>query len=144
MMVAGVAAVLVIWIGRVLEALSCTEPKLSAMGESVMGDGVAAPMRLMKSRAVLASEVISRALMRVVAVVSVEGCGAKVTMRSQLAEGRMVEQVLWVVWTVKSGVVWRAVMWMGTVPVLARVMVWGGAASPTWVVAKARELCEAV
>ena len=69
------------------------------------------------------------------------GCGVKVTMRMQLAEGRMVAQLLW---TVKSGVVWRLVMWMGTVPVLARVMVWGCAALPTCVVAKVRELCEAV
>ena len=95
MMVTGVgAAVLVIWIGRVLDAPSCTEPKLSAMDESVMGAGVAIPWRLMKSRAVLASEVISRALMRVVLVGSAEGCGVKVTMRMQLAEGRMVEQLL--------------------------------------------------
>src|SRR5229473_3460638 len=92
----------------------------------------------MKSSAVLASEVISRALMRVVVFVA-EGCGVKVTMRMQLAEGRMVVQLFW---TVKSGVVWRAAIWMGTVPVLLRVMVWGAAASPTWVVAKVRELCE--
>ena len=32
-------------------------------------------------------------------------------------------------------------MWMGMVPVLLRVMVWGWAALPTWVVAKVRELC---
>src|SRR5580704_16984312 len=97
------------------------------MGETVSGDGVAVPSRLMKSRAVLASEVISRALMRVVALVA-EGCGVKVTMRRQLAEGRIVLQLLW---TVKSGVVWRAVMWMETVPVLARMTVWGRAALPT-------------
>jgi hypothetical protein len=59
----------------------------------------------------------------------------------QLAEGRMVAQLLW---TAKSDVVWSAVMWMGTVPVLARVMVWGCAALPTCVVAKVRELSEAV
>ena len=35
----------------------------------------------------------------------------------------------------------EAVMWMGTVPVLARVTVWGCAALPTCVVAKVRELC---
>jgi hypothetical protein len=64
------------------------------MGESVMGEGVAAPRRLMKSRAELASEVISRALMRVVLVGSAEGCGVKVTVRMQLAEGRMVAQLL--------------------------------------------------
>ena len=92
------------------------------------------------SSAVLASEVISSALMRVVAFVA-EGCGMKVTMRMQLAEGVMVVQLLW---TEKSGVVWRAVMWIGTVPVLLRVTVWGGAALPTWVVAKVREFAEAV
>jgi hypothetical protein len=69
------------------------------------------------------------------------GCGVKVTMRMQLAEGRRVAQLLD---TVKSGVVRRAVTWMGTVPVLLRVMVWGWAASPTWVVEKVRELAEAV
>ena len=42
----------------------------------------------------------------------------------QLDEGRMVEQVLWAVWTVKSGVVWSVVTWMGTVPV--RGPVWVG------------------
>ena len=51
----------------------------------------------MKSSAVLASEVISRALMRVVALVA-EGCGVKVMVRRQLAEGRMVVQLLWVLW----------------------------------------------
>src|SRR5882757_806470 len=120
--VAGLVLVLVIWSGRVEVVPSWTVPKSSAMGEMVRGDGVAVPRRLMKSSAVLASEVISRALMRVVALV---------------AEGRMVVQVLW---TVKSGVVWRAVMWMGMVPVLARVMVCGCAALPTCVVAKVREL----
>ena len=68
MKVAGVVAVLVIWRGRVEVAPSWTEPKSRAMGERVRADGVAVPRRLMKSRAVLASEVISRALMRVVAV----------------------------------------------------------------------------
>src|SRR6267154_1068875 len=112
------------------------------MGETMRGDGVAVPRRLMNSRAVLASEVISRALMRVVeGAAEASGCGVKVTMRMQLAEGMMVLQLLW---TVKSGVVWRAAIWMGTVPVLLRVMVWGGAALPTCVVAKVRELCEAV
>ena len=67
------------------------------------------------------------------------GWGVKVTVRVQLAQGRRVAQLLV---TVKSGVVWRAVMWMVVVPVLARVMVWGAEALPTWVVAKVRELCE--
>ena len=145
MMVAGVVAVLVICTGRVEVVPSWTEPKSRAMGEMVRGDGVAAPRRLMNSRAVLASEVISRALMRVVDIdweaAGDAGCGVKVTMRMQLAEGMMVVQLFW---TVKSGVVWRAAKWMGTVPVLLRVMVCGGAALPTWVVAKVRELCEAV
>src|SRR5580700_10648525 len=121
--VAGVVPVLVIWRGRVEVAPSWTEPKSSAIGETVRGDGVAVPRRLMNSRAVLASEVISRALIRFVdAAGEAVGCGVKVTMRMQLAEGMMVVQLLW---TVKSGVVWRAEMWMGTVPVLLRVMVCG-------------------
>jgi hypothetical protein len=138
--VAGVVLVLVIWSVRVLMLPSWTVPKSRAMGERVRGDGLAAPRRLMKSRAVLASEVISRALMRVVAFVA-EGCGVKVTTRMQLAEGRMVVQSLW---TVKSDVVWSAVMWIGTVPVLARMTDCGWAASPTCVVAKVSELSEAV
>ena len=106
---------------------------------------MAVPRRLMNSRAVVASEVISRALIRFVdAAGEAVGCGVKVTMRMQLAEGMRVVQLLWAVWTVKSGVVWREAMWMGTVPVLLRVIVWGGAALPTCVVAKVRELCEAV
>jgi hypothetical protein len=64
--VAGAALVLVIWRGRVLALPSGTVPKSRAMGARVSGDGVAAPRRLMKSSAVLASEVISRALIRVV------------------------------------------------------------------------------
>src|SRR5438477_589785 len=44
------------------------------MGETARGDGVAAPRRLMNSSAVLASEVISRALMRGAARVG-EGAG---------------------------------------------------------------------
>ena len=94
----------------------------------------------MKSSAELASEVISSALMRVGLGLALS-CGVNVTMRRQLAEGRIVSQLLW---NVKSGLARRLVMWMGTVPVLARVMVWDWAASPTWVVAKVRELAEAV
>jgi hypothetical protein len=140
--VAGVVLVLVIWSGRVLVLPSWRVPKSSAIGETVSGDGVAVPKRLMKSRAVLASEVISRALMRLSGVeVTALGCGVKVMMRMQLEEGRMVEQLLW---TVKSGVVWRAVMWMGTVPALARVIVCGCPALPTCVEAKVRELWDAV
>ena len=105
---------------------SWTVPKSRAMGARVRGDGVASPRRLMKSSAVLASEVISRALMRVVGgsegAGDVVGCGVKVTMRMQLAEGSTVPQLLS---TVKSGVVRRAVMWIGTVPVLLRMTVWG-------------------
>ncbi len=139
---AGVVLVLVIWSGRVVVEPSWTLPKLRAMGEIVSGDGVAVPRRLMKSSAVLASEVISSALMRVVVgAVELVGCGVKLTMRRQDAEGRMVVQLLW---KVKSGVVWRAVMWMGTVPVLARMMVWGCAAFPIRVEGKVRELAEAV
>src|SRR5271170_184640 len=92
--VTGAALVLVIWTGRVEVAPSWTVPKSREMGARVRGDGVASPRRLMKSSAVLASEVISRALMRVEELVA-EGCGVKVTMRMQLAEGRMVVQLLW-------------------------------------------------
>src|SRR5580704_4411184 len=103
--VAGVVPVLVISRGSVEVAPSWTEPKSRALGEMVRGDGVAVPRRLMNSRAVLASEVISRALMRVVVgAVDVVGWGVKVTRRMQLAEGMRVVQLLW---TVKSGVVWR-------------------------------------
>ena len=85
--VAAVALVLVICRGSVVVLPSWTEPKSRVMGEMVRGDGVAMPRRLMKSSAVLASEVISRALIRVLIDVSVVGCGVKVTMRSQLARG---------------------------------------------------------
>jgi len=61
-------------------------------------------------------------------------------MMMQLAEGRRALPQL--LTKVKSGVVWRAVMWMVVVPVLARVMVCELLALPTWVVGKVRELCE--
>jgi hypothetical protein len=105
--VAGLALVLVICRGRVAALPSCTVPKSRVMGEMVRGEGAAVPSRLMKSRAVLASEVISRALIRVVADMSAVGCGVKVTMKRQLAEGRMVVQLLC---EVKSRVVRSAVM----------------------------------
>src|SRR5271154_4522046 len=100
--VAGLVLVLAVWRGRVLVAPSWTVPKSRAMGAMMRGDGVAVPRRLMKSRAVLASEVISRAVMRVVSDGSAVGCGVKVTMTMQLAEGMTVAQLLL---TVKSGVV---------------------------------------
>ncbi len=138
--VAGVVAVLVIWRGSVVVLPSWTEPKLREMGEMTIGDGVAAPRRLMKSSAVLESEVISRAEMRLVVVFDATGCGEKVTMMMQLAEGRRASPQL--LSKVKSGVVWRAVMWMVVVPVLARVTVCELLALPTCVVGKVRELCE--
>ena len=95
-----------------------TVPKSRAVGERVRVAGLAAPRRLMNSSEVLESEVISRAAMRV----PVELCGVKLTVRGQLAPGTRVAQALV---TVKSGVVWRARMWMVVVPVLARVMVCG-------------------
>ena len=61
-------------------------------------------------------------------------------MMMQLAEGRRALPQL--LTKVKSGVVWRAVMWMVVVPVLARVMVCELLALPTWVVGKVSELCE--
>jgi hypothetical protein len=73
--VAGVVLVLVICSWRVEVSPSWTVPKSRAIGERVSGEGVALPRRLMKSRAVLASEVISSALMRVVSVGSAVGCG---------------------------------------------------------------------
>ena len=138
MKVAAEGLVLVIWRGSVEEAPSWTVPKSREMGESARAEGVASPSRLMKSSAVLESEVISMALMRVLVV---PGCGVNVTMRRQLEEGRMVSQLVWVV---KSVEVRRPVMWMGVVPVLANVMDCGCAALPTCVVAKVREFCEAV
>ena len=69
-----------------------TVPKSRAVGEKVRVEGVAVPRRLMKSSGVLESEVISRALMRVVRVA--EGWGVKVTVRVQLAPGTRVVQLL--------------------------------------------------
>ncbi len=92
--VAGVAAVLVIWTGRVAVVPSWTEPKLSEKGVTVMGDGVAMPRREMNSRAVLESEVISRAEMRLVVVLVATGCGEKAMMMVQLAEGTSVAQLV--------------------------------------------------
>src|SRR5437868_5597612 len=80
-------------VGRVEVAARGTEPESRVMGERVMGDGVAAPRRLMNSSAVLESEVISSALMRVIALLA-EGCGVNVTISMQLAEGMMVVQLL--------------------------------------------------
>jgi hypothetical protein len=134
--VTGVAAVLVIWRGRVVELPTRTVPKSSAAGARARKDGSAAPMRLMKSSEELASEVISSAPMRVPG-----DWGVNATMRLQLAPGTMVVQALE---TVKSGVVWRLVMWRVVVPVLASVTVWEAETLPTRVVGKVRELCEAV
>src|SRR5579871_2328637 len=112
-----------------------TVPKSSEVGEKVMIAGVALPRRLMNSSGVVESEVISRAAMRVPG-----SCGVKLAVMGQLAPGRSVAQVLV---TVKSGVDWRAVMWMVVVPVLASVRVCGADALPTPVGAKVRELWEA-
>src|SRR5271156_727327 len=104
--VAGVVAVLVIWRGSVVLLPSWTEPKSSDIGEMAIGDGVAAPRRLMKSSALLESEGISMAEMRLVGVFDATGWGAKVTMMMQLAEGRRALPQL--LSKVKSGVVRRA------------------------------------
>ena len=104
------APVLVIWMGRVAVLPTKTAPKSSDAGVKVSVEGVAAPTRLMKSSAVLASVVISRALMRVsVASEAVCNafCGVKVTMMEQLAPGTMEVQPLW---REKSRLVWRLVM----------------------------------
>ena len=117
--VAGVGLVLVIWRGSVEVVPSWTVPKSSAMGregEGGWGGGAEEADEFERGAGVGGDFEGADAGWALVAV----GWGVKVTMRMQLAEGRMVVQLLW---TVKSGVVWRAVMWMGTVPVLARVMV---------------------
>src|ERR1700678_1414074 len=107
---AGLAVVFVIWRGSVAVLPTSTVPKLRARGERASADGEAVPRGLMRSRAELAVEVISMALIRVGGAaapfeVGVVDWGVKVTVRRQLAPGRMAAQVLWMV---KSGLVWRA------------------------------------
>src|SRR5271170_5504518 len=125
--------------GRVALLPTWTEPKLSEMGVTVMGDGVAMPSRLMNSSAVLESETISRAEMRFVVVLVATGCGEKAMRMVQLCEGTSVAQVDW---TVKSGMRWMGWKCRVVVPVLERVTVWVSVRSPTWVGPKVRELCE--
>jgi hypothetical protein len=83
--------------GRVEVLPTSRVPKSSEAGEKLRLDGFAVPKRLMKSSAVLASEVISSALMRVPG-----SCGVKVAAMLQLAPGTRVIQVLVVM---KSSVV---------------------------------------
>ena len=64
---------MVIWKGSVAVLVSWTEPKFKLMGEMAIGDGVAVPRRLMKSSALLESEVISMAEMRLVVVFDATG-----------------------------------------------------------------------
>src|ERR1700722_17873027 len=106
--VAGVVLLLVIWRGRVEVAPTWTVPKLSESGVRVRVDGVAEPRRLMKSRASLESEGISRALMRLVVGEEV-AWGVKVRVMVQAAPGTMGEVQPF--WRAKSGVVCRDAMW---------------------------------
>jgi hypothetical protein len=62
----------------------------------------------------------------------------------QLAPGRMAVQVPELLCTVKSGLVWRALIWIVVVPVLARATVWAGDWLPICVDGKVREFSEAV
>jgi hypothetical protein len=107
-MAMGAVVMLVIWTGRVAEVPTWTLPKLRVKGEKSRGDGLATPKREMNSRAVLESEVISRAEMRLEMVLGKMGCGVKLMLMTQLAEGTSAPRQL--VWTVKSGVGWMWVM----------------------------------
>ena len=134
--VAAVVLVLVTCRGSWAEVPTATAPKSSAAGERVRKDGVAAPMRLMKSSEEEESVRISSAPMRVPEI-----WGVKVRVRSQVAPGTMAVQAAV---AVKSGSVWRERMWRVVVPVLESVTVWGMEALPTEVAAKVREFCEAL
>jgi hypothetical protein len=129
--------------GSVALAPVSTVPKLSGLCPTMRVGGAAVPTSEMNSSELLALEEISMALMRVAAVEPVCEvlCGVKVTVRVQLAAGRMVEQLEE---TAKSGVVCRPRMLSVVVPVLLRVTVCGVETLPTVVVAKVSELCEVV
>src|SRR5713226_7302785 len=79
---AGEGLTLVIWMGRRAVTPTRMLPKSSEVGEKTRLAGVALPRRLMKSRAVLESEVIWRALMRVPVV-----WGVKAAVSVQVAAG---------------------------------------------------------
>src|SRR5258708_13778509 len=100
---AGVGLTLVIWMGRRAVAPTRMLPKSSEVGLKTRLAGVALPRRLMKSRAGLESEVISRALMRVPVGWIEEAWGGKATVRVQVAAGTRAVHALV---TGKSGVVW--------------------------------------
>src|ERR1700722_2064434 len=145
---AGGALVLATWRGSAAVLPTWTVPKLVASGDRVRAAGAAVPRRLMKSRAELALEVISMALTRVAGAAApfedgVVDCGLKVTVRRQLAPGRMAVQVPELLCTVKSGLVWSEAIWMVVVPVLARAIVCAGDWSPMAVAGKLREFSEA-
>ena len=91
----------------------------------------------MKSREVEESEEISRAEVWTAAV-----WGAKSTVRVQAAAGARAGGQSLV--AEKSGVVMREARWKAAVPVLVRVTVWGGEASPPPVWGKVRADCERV
>src|SRR5580698_7564768 len=133
---AGVEVTLVIWMGRVEVLPTRMVPKSRDVGEKTRLAGLAGPRRLMNSSAVLESEVISIALMRLPMV-----WGVKATVRVQEALATRVAQLLV---TVKSGVVCVPMMWMVAVPVLVRVTVWVVEALPTCVAGKGRDPGEAV
>jgi hypothetical protein len=86
--VAGVALLLVIWMGSWDVLPTMTVPKSRAVGEKVMVAGVALPRRLMNSSGVVESETISRAAMRVPG-----SCGANVMVMGQFAPGTREAQV---------------------------------------------------
>jgi hypothetical protein len=139
-MAMGDVVMLVIWTGRAELVPTWMLPKLSVKGEKLKGDGLATPKREMNSSAVLESEVISRAEMRLEMVLGKMGCGVKLMLMTQLAEGTRAPRQL--DWTVKSGMRWKPLMWMVVVPVLASVMDWVSLWSPTWVAGKVMELWE--
>ncbi len=72
-MAMGAVVMLVIWTGRVAELPTWTLPKLRVKGERLSGEGLATPRRLTNSSAVLESEVISMAEMRLVVVLAATG-----------------------------------------------------------------------
>ena len=138
MKVAGVGLVLVIWRGRVAVVPSWTVPKSSERGERVRVEGVALPRRLMKSSAVLESEVISRALMRVAGGVGLRGEGDDEEAACGGEDGGAVALDGEVGGGLEGGDVDGDGAGVGEGDGL------GLEALPTWVVAKVRELCEAV
>src|SRR3984957_3503151 len=85
--VGGGGVMLGIGTGRVAEVPIWTLPKLRTKGEKLRGEGLATPKSEMNSRAVLESEVISRAEMRLETVLGKLAWGVKLMLMTQLAEG---------------------------------------------------------